>query len=47
MSDEKILVIDDDINILEVMQMRLKAWGYSVTIARERFEREYLENLLK
>lgn len=31
---EKILVIDDDINILEVIQMRLKAWGYYVTTAR-------------
>lgn len=35
MSGEKILVIDDDINILEVIQMRLKAWGYFVTIARD------------
>lgn len=35
MSGEKILVIDDDINILEVIQMRLKAWGYYVTTARD------------
>lgn len=35
MRDEKILVIDDDINILEVIRMRLKAWGYFVTIARD------------
>jgi len=34
MRNEKILVIDDDAHILEVIQMRLKAWGYSVTIAR-------------
>lgn len=30
MSDKKILVIEDDINILEVIQMRLKSWGYPV-----------------
>lgn len=35
MSGEKILIIDDDINILEVIQVRLKAWGYFVTIARD------------
>lgn len=35
MSGEKILVIDDDINILEVIQMRLKTWGYYVRIARD------------
>ena len=35
MSGEKILVIDDDANILEVLQMRLKAWNYHVTIARD------------
>ncbi len=35
MSGEKILVIDDDRNILEVLQMRLKAWGYYVTIAED------------
>ncbi len=34
MRNEKILVIDDDAHILEVVQMRLKAWGYSVVIAR-------------
>jgi len=34
MPGEKILVIDDDANILEVLQMRLKAWNYHVTIAR-------------
>lgn len=34
MSNEKILVIDDDASILEVIQMRLKAWDYQVTIAR-------------
>ena len=33
MRNEKILVIDDDAHILEVIQMRLKAWGYSVLIA--------------
>lgn len=35
MLNEKILVIDDDINILEVIQMRLKALGYHVTIAKD------------
>ncbi|MDN3514893.1 MAG: sigma-54 dependent transcriptional regulator [Candidatus Brocadia sp.] len=35
MPGEKILVIDDDINILEVIQMRLQAWGYYVRIARD------------
>ncbi|TVL99255.1 MAG: two-component system response regulator GlrR [Candidatus Brocadia sp. WS118] len=35
MSGEKILVIDDDTNILEVIRMRLQAWGYYVTIARD------------
>ncbi|GAN34022.1 MAG: sigma-54-dependent Fis family transcriptional regulator [Candidatus Brocadia sp. AMX2] len=34
MSGEKILVIDDDLNILEVIRMRLKAWGYYVIVAR-------------
>ncbi|MGQ3684492.1 MAG: sigma-54-dependent transcriptional regulator [Candidatus Loosdrechtia sp.] len=34
MLKEKILVIDDDINILEVIQMRLRSLGYEVTIAR-------------
>jgi len=34
MASEKILVVDDDSNILEVLQMRLKAWNYYVTIAR-------------
>ena len=34
MSGEKILVIDDDANILEVLQMRLRSWGYHITIAR-------------
>ncbi len=34
MRNEKILVIDDDAHILEVIQMRLRAWGYSVFIAR-------------
>ncbi len=33
MRNEKILVIDDDAHILEVIQMRLRAWGYSVLIA--------------
>ena len=33
MRNEKILVIDDDAHILEVIQMRLRAWGYSVIIA--------------
>ncbi len=35
MSEENILVIDDDTNILEVIQMRLKSWGYRVTTARD------------
>ena len=35
MSGEKILVIDDDTNILEVIQMRLQSWGYYVTVARD------------
>lgn len=35
MSGEKILVIDDDTHILEVIQMRLKSWGYYVAIARD------------
>ena len=35
MSGEKILVIDDDTNILEVIRMRLRSWGYYVTIARD------------
>src|SRR5574341_491720 len=35
MINKKILVIDDDTNILEVIQMRLKAWGYHVTITRD------------
>ncbi|MBI5308477.1 MAG: sigma-54-dependent Fis family transcriptional regulator, partial [Planctomycetes bacterium] len=34
MRNEKIVVIDDDAHILEVIQMRLRAWGYSVFIAR-------------
>ena len=34
MSGEKILVIDDDANILEVLQMRLRSRGYHITIAR-------------
>ncbi len=34
MSEENILVIDDYANILEVIQMRLRAWGYHVTTAR-------------
>ncbi len=34
MANEKILVVDDDPNILEVIQMRLKAWGYQVATAR-------------
>ncbi|MCF6157271.1 MAG: sigma-54-dependent Fis family transcriptional regulator [wastewater metagenome] len=34
MQNEKILVIDDDTNILEVLQMRLKALGYYVVIAK-------------
>ncbi|MEP9412552.1 MAG: sigma-54-dependent Fis family transcriptional regulator [Candidatus Brocadia sp.] len=38
MRGEKILVIDDDINILEVIQMRLRAWGYFVTTARDGHE---------
>jgi two-component system response regulator GlrR len=38
MSGERILVVDDDANILEVIQMRLKAWGYDVTIAKDGFE---------
>ncbi len=38
MSDEKILIIDDDINHLEVIRMRLKAWGYSVSVARDSHE---------
>ena len=38
MSGEKILVIDDDANILEVIRMRLKAWGYYVTIAKDGLE---------
>ena len=35
MSKEKILIIDDDASILEVLQMRLKALGYSVSIAKD------------
>ncbi len=35
MANEHILVIDDDTNILEVIQMRLKSWGYHVTTARD------------
>ncbi|MCF6147887.1 MAG: sigma-54-dependent Fis family transcriptional regulator [Candidatus Kuenenia sp.] len=35
MSNENILVIDDDANILEVLQMRLKALGYYVSIAKD------------
>ncbi|HHT9136603.1 MAG TPA: sigma-54-dependent transcriptional regulator [Candidatus Wunengus sp. YC60] len=35
MPGEKILVIDDDTNILEVLQMRLKAWNYHVAIAKD------------
>ncbi|HHT9110426.1 MAG TPA: sigma-54-dependent transcriptional regulator [Candidatus Brocadiaceae bacterium] len=35
MAGEHILVIDDDTNILEVIQMRLKSWGYHVTTARD------------
>lgn len=35
MSGEKILVIDDDTNILEVIQMRLKSWGYYVAVAKD------------
>lgn len=35
MAGEHILVIDDDANILEVIQMRLKSWGYHVTTARD------------
>src|SRR3989337_798322 len=34
MSNEKILVVDDDNSILEVIQMRLKAWGYNVAVAK-------------
>ncbi|MCF6157274.1 MAG: sigma-54-dependent Fis family transcriptional regulator [wastewater metagenome] len=34
MSNETILVIDDDTSILEVMHMRLKALGYRVSTAR-------------
>ncbi|MBU6391040.1 MAG: response regulator, partial [Planctomycetes bacterium] len=34
MINKKILVIDDDTNILEVIQMRLKAWGYYVAVAK-------------
>ena len=30
---EKILVVDDDINILKVIKMRLEAEGYQVTTA--------------
>lgn len=35
MLNKKILVIDDDTNILEVVQMRLKALGYQVTTAKD------------
>lgn len=35
MAGEKILVIDDDTNILEVIRMRLKSWGYYVTVATD------------
>ena len=35
MPSEKILVIDDDTSILEVIQMRLKALGFHVTIAKD------------
>lgn len=35
MPKEKILIIDDDASILEVLQMRLKALGYSVSIAKD------------
>ncbi|UJS18964.1 MAG: sigma-54 dependent transcriptional regulator [Candidatus Jettenia sp.] len=35
MLNEKILVIDDDTNILEVIQMRLRALGYHVTTAKD------------
>ncbi len=38
MSGEKILVIDDDANILEVVRMRLKSWGYYVTVAKDGLE---------
>ncbi len=31
MADEKILVVDDDVNILEVIKIRLEAEGYQVT----------------
>ena len=31
MADEKILVVDDDANILEVIKIRLEAEGYQVT----------------
>ncbi|MDN3510429.1 MAG: sigma-54 dependent transcriptional regulator [Candidatus Jettenia sp. CY-1] len=33
MANENILVIDDDPSILEVIQMRLKSFGYRITIA--------------
>ncbi|MBM4055282.1 MAG: sigma-54-dependent Fis family transcriptional regulator [Planctomycetes bacterium] len=35
MSNENILIIDDDANILEVLRMRLKALGYYVSIAKD------------
>lgn len=35
MLNKKILVIDDDANILEVVQMRLSALGYQVTTAKD------------
>lgn len=35
MPNEKILIIDDDTNILEVIQMRLRALGYHVTAAKD------------
>lgn len=38
MPNEHILVIDDDISILEVIQMRLQALGYRITIAKNSSE---------
>jgi len=38
MTNESILIIDDDANILEVLQMRLKALGFHVSIAKDGIE---------
>jgi DNA-binding response OmpR family regulator len=35
---KKILIIDDDLEILELAKKRLSAYGYSVSIAKDGFE---------